>query len=88
MENNEMIMTTEMVSETVVPKVSEQMTKMSNGTAAVLGGAAVLGIIGLVKGVKKLKVYHDKKKAAKNSKEAIIDIEEDGNVNDNEVEDN
>lgn len=85
MENNE-IMTAEMVSETVVPKVSEQMTKMSNGTAAVLGGAAVLGVIALVKGVKKLKVYHDKKKAAKNSKEAIIDIEEDDDVN--EVEDN
>lgn len=85
MENNE-IMTAEMVSETVVPKVSEQMTKMSNGTAAVLGGAAVLGVIGLVKGVKKLKVYHDKKKAAKNSKEAIIDIEDDDDVN--EVEDN
>lgn len=85
MENNE-IMTAEMVSETVVPKVSEQMTKLSNGTAAVLGGAAVLGVIGLVKGVKKLKVYHDKKKAAKNSKEAIIDIEDDDDVN--EVEDN
>lgn len=84
MENE--IMTTEMVSETVVPKVSEQMTSMSNGTAAVLGGAAVLGVIGLVKGVKKLKVYHDKKKAAKNSKEAIIDIEDDDDVN--EVDDN
>lgn len=85
MENNE-IMTAEMVSETVVPKVSEQITKLSNGTAAVLGGVAVLGVIGLVKGVKKLKVYHDKKKAAKNSKEAIIDIEDDDDVN--EVEDN
>ena len=85
MENNE-IMTTEMINEEVIPEMEEQTTSMSNGAAAVLGGAAVLGIIGLVKGVKKLKARHDKKKAAKQSKEAVIDIEDDNNVN--EVEDN
>lgn len=85
MENNE-IMTTEMINEEVTPEMEEQTTSMSNGVAAVLGGAAVLGIIGLVKGVKKLKARHDKKKAAKQSKEAVIDIEEDDDVN--EVEDN
>lgn len=85
MENNE-IMTTEMVNEEVTPEMEEQTISMSNGAAAVLGGAAVLGIIGLVKGVKKLKARHDKKKAAKQSKEAVIDIEDDDDVN--EVEDN
>lgn len=85
MENNE-IMTTEMINEEVTPEMEEQTTSMSNGAAAVLGGAAVLGIIGLVKGVKKFKARHDKKKAAKQSKEAVIDIEEDDDVN--EVEDN
>lgn len=85
MENNE-IMTTEMINEEVTPEMEEQTTSMSNGAAAVLGGAAVLGIIGLVKGVRRLKARHDKKKAAKQSKEAVIDIEEDDDVN--EVEDN
>lgn len=84
MENE--IMTTEMINDEVTPEMEEQATSMSNGAAAVLGGAAVLGIIGLVKGVKKLKARHDKKKAAKQSKEAVIDIEEDDDVN--EVEDN
>ena len=85
MENNE-IMTTEMVNEEVTPEVEEQTTGMSNGVAAVLGGAAVLGIIGLVKGVKKLKAHHDAKKDAKKQKEAVIEIDEDDDVN--EVEDN
>ena len=86
MENNE-IMTTEMVNEEVTPEVEERTTGMSNSAAAVLGGAAVLGIIGLVKGAKKLKARHDKKKAAKKQKEAVIEIdEEDDDVN--EVEDN
>lgn len=85
MENNE-IMTTEMINEEVTPEMEEQTTSMSNGAAAVLGGAAVLGIIGLVKGVRRLKARHDKKKAAKQSKEAVIDIEEDDDAN--EVEDN
>ena len=76
MENNEII-TNEMVMDEVTPEVEEQTSGMSNGIAAVLGGAAVLGIIGLVKGAKKLKARHDMKKSVKKQKEAVIDIEED-----------